>query len=113
MAFLDVVKAIIPLLLIVGLLYGALFLIKKYGISFKGKKNGSVNINVLSSQMIMPKKYISVVKVEDKFLVLGVSENSITLLKELDRPSEINKPYADNVEKNNFLDLLKKNLGLR
>lgn len=113
MTFLDILKALIPLLLIVGLLYGVLFLIKKYGISFKGKKNGSVNINVLSSQMIMPKKYISVVKVEEKLLVLGVSENSITLLKELDKPTEVNKPYAVKEEKNNFLDLLKKNLGLK
>ncbi len=113
MAFVDVVKAIIPLLIIVGLLYGVLFFIKKYGVSFKGKKNGSVNINVLSSQMIMPKKYISVVKVEDKFLVLGVSENSITLLKELDKTAEANEPFKVNDGKNNFLDLLKKNLGLK
>lgn len=113
MTFIEIIKAIIPLLVIVGLLYGVLFFIKKYGVSFKGKRNGSVNINVLSSQMIMPKKYISVVRVDDKLLVLGVSENSISLLKELDKSLEESKPYAANVEKNNFLDLLKKNLGLK
>ncbi len=113
MTFIEIVKAIIPLLIIIGLLYGVMFVIKKYGVSFKGKKNGSVNINVLSSQMIMPKKYISVVRVDDKLLVLGVSENSISLLKELDKPLEENKPYSANIEKNNFLDILKKNLGLK
>jgi len=113
MTFLDIIKAIIPLVLIVGMLYGVLFFIKKYGISFKGKKNGSVAINVLSSQMIMPKKYISVVKVDDKLLVLGVSDHSISLLKELDQPEEINKSYETNDAKINFLDLLKKNIGLK
>jgi flagellar protein FliO/FliZ len=34
--------------------------------------------------MIMPKKFLSVVKVKDKLLILGISENNITLLKEID-----------------------------
>ncbi len=113
MTFFDLVKAVIPLILIVGLLYAVLYFIKKYGISIKGNKAGSVAINVLSSQMIMPKKFISVVKVDDKLLVLGVSEHSITLLKELDKPVQVNKAYAANDEKSNFLDLLKKNFGLK
>ena len=92
-----------------------MFLIKKYGISLKGNKTGSVAINVLSSQMIMPKKFISVVKVDDKLLVLGVSDHSITLLKELDEPApvQVSKPYTAGDGKNNFLDLLKKNIGLK
>ncbi len=113
MSFLDIVKALIPLIIIVGLLYGVLLFIKKYGISFKGNKAGSVSINVISTQMIMPKRFISVVKVEDKLLVLGVSDNSITLLKELEYSDEIENPYNQTETKNNFVDLLKKNLGIR
>ena len=113
MSFLDITKAILPLILIVGMLYGVLYFIRKYGISFKGNKTGSVAINVLSSKMIMPKKYISVVKVDDKLLILGVSDHSITLLKEVDRPEETEQPFAGNENKINFMDLLKKNLGLK
>lgn len=112
MQFMDIVKAIIPLLVIVGLLYGALIFVKKYGISLRKNKNGSVSINVISSQMIMPKKFISVVKVEDKLLVLGVSDHSITLLKEFNEETGISENKEENEDKSNFLDLLKKNLGL-
>ena len=113
MSFLDVVKAFIPLVIIVCLLYGVLIFIKKFGAPFKGNKPGSVPIKVLSSQMIMPKKFISVIEVEDKLLVLGVSEGSITLLKELENSDKtFDSPITPKSE-NNFLDILKKNLGLR
>ena len=114
MSFLDIVKAFIPLIIIVGLLYGVLLLIKKYGTPFKGNKGVSVPIKVLSTQMIMPKKFISIVRVDDKLLVLGVSENSITMLKELE-PSEVEEEtaYTPKNDNNNLLDILRKNLGLR
>jgi flagellar protein FliO/FliZ len=113
MSFLDITKAILPLILIVGMLYGVLYFIRKKGISFKGNKTGSIAINVLSSKMIMPKKYISVVKVDDKLLILGVSDHSITLLKEVDQPQEADQPFAGNENKIKFLNLLKKNLGMK
>ncbi len=113
MTFLDIVKAFIPLIVIVGLLYGVLVFVKKYGISFKGNKHSNIPISVLSSQMIMPKKFISVVKVADKLLILGVSDGSITLLKELEQPAEPEGSFIPKEVKNNFVDLLKKNLGIR
>ena len=113
MSFLDIVKAFIPLIIIVGLLYGVLLLIKKYGTPFKGTKGGSIPIKVLSTQMIMPKKFISIVRVDDKLLVLGISENSISMLKELE-PSEVVEENSFNTKsENNLLDILRKNLGLR
>ena len=113
MSFLDIIKSFIPLVIIVGLLYGVLLLLKKYGGAFKGDKNGAVPVKVLSSQMIMPKKFISIVKVDNSLLVLGVCENSITLLKELEPSDEIAGSAVTVKSDNNFLDLLKKNLGLK
>jgi len=116
MTLADVLKALIPLFLIVGLLYGVLWFVKKYGVSVRGKGKSKVPVTVLSSQMIMPKKFISIVEIQNKLLVLGVSENSITLLKELEGPAESNtvvNTKIDGEDKNNFLDLLKKNLGIR
>jgi flagellar protein FliO/FliZ len=63
--------------------------------------------------MIMPKKFISIVRVKDKLLVLGVSDNSITLLKELEPSEEAEEIPNNQKNDNNFLDLLRKNLGLR
>ena len=114
MSFLDILKAILPLIFIVGLLYGVLYFVKKYGVSFKGKAANLINIKVLSSQLLMPKKYISVVRVEDKILVLGVSEHSISLLKELD--SKLEDVDVDNFPQSgdqSFLKILKKNIGLK
>ena len=113
MSLIDIVKAFIPLIIIIVLLYGVLLLVKKYGTSFKGNKYSVVPIKVLSSQMIMPKKFISIVRVEDKLLVLGVSDNSITLLKELEPSEEAEEIPNHQKNDNNFLDLLRKNLGLR
>lgn len=112
MQFTDIVKALIPLIVIVGLLYGALIFVKKYGFSLNKNKKGSVSISVISSQMIMPKKFISVVKVEGKLLVLGVSDHSITLLKEFDEEIDTHEDTNDKSDKNTFLEILKKNLGL-
>ncbi len=112
MSFIDLAKAFIPLVLIVLLLFGVLLFIRKYGFSINGKKTNYLNIKVLNSQLIMPKKYISVVKVKDKLLLLGISENSITLLKEMD-DTEPEEMISGEDEKQTFLDILKKNMGMR
>jgi flagellar protein FliO/FliZ len=113
MGFFDIVQAFLPLLLIVGLLYGVLVFIRKYGVSFKGKQKLSANIKVISTQMLMPKKFISVVKVEDKYLVLGVSEHSITMLKELNSPVAESLELETEETQQNFLEILKRNIGLK
>jgi flagellar protein FliO/FliZ len=61
----------------------------------------------------MPKKFISIVKVDNKLLVLGVSDNSITLLKELESLEKNDKVQVNDDNKTNFLEILKKNLGIR
>ena len=106
MSFLDILKLIFPLLLICLMLYGLLLFVKKY--SFKRGGNALMDIKVLNNQLIMPKKFISVVKVKDKLLILGVSDSSITLLKEIDadendfmNESDINSNYG-------FADVFKK-----
>jgi flagellar protein FliO/FliZ len=76
----ELIKLILPLLFITLLLAGLLLFAKRFSLP-KGKSN-ILNIKVLSSQMIMPKKFISIVKVQDKLLVLGISETGINLLKE-------------------------------
>lgn len=115
MSFFSIIQAVLPLLLIVALLYGALYFVKKYGIKFNNKGSKLVQITVVANQMIAPKKLISIVKIQDKLLVLGVSENAINLLKELESDSlpldESN--IIQNKDDDGFMKMLRKNMGLK
>ncbi len=117
MGFYDIIKVFFPLVLIVGLLYTVLHFVKRSGFSIRSNNSKiykNFNIKVISSQMIMPKKYISIVKIKDKFLVLGVSENSINMLKEFDDEIEYEEQvYNEKSSEKNFLSILKRNLGIR
>ncbi len=109
----DIIKLIAPLILLLALLYGALWLVRRYANPAGMKEKGNMDIAVIQTKTIMPKKYISVVKVKDKFLVLGISDHSISMLKELEiTGDDIN--YLEQVkQKDTFLDLLKKNLAMK
>jgi flagellar protein FliO/FliZ len=113
MSFLDIVKSFIPLILIFGMLFGVLILVKKYSFSLNGKKSSLMNVNVVFNQMILPKKYLSVVRVQDKLFVLGICENNITLLKELEYDSIKEDELNQKEYKQNFLDIFKQNIGMK
>ena len=109
MSFFEIVKLIFPLLLICLMLYGLLVFVKRY--SFKRGGNALLDIKVINNQMIMPKKFLSIVKVKDKLLILGVSENNINLLKEIDAEESDLIPEANNNLNQGFADLFKKYLN--
>lgn len=117
MGFFDILGAFVPLIVVVALLYGALVFVKKYGYNIRGKEFSAIDIKVLSTKMIMPKRFISVVKVDDKLLVVGICENSINLLKELDDIELYNTPADEHTQSvvgtGGFFDNLKKNLGMK
>jgi len=106
MSFIEILKLVFPLFLIVAMLYGVLLFVKKY--QFKGSKISQANLKIVTTLMLMPKKYLSVVKVNQKILILGVSEQNITLLKEIDAEefnlTDENQLSADE----NFLNVFKK-----
>ena len=114
MSLFDIVKAILPIILLVSLLYAVLYYVRKSGFKLGHKNNNLINLDVVSTRMIMPKRFITVVKVKGKLLVLGVSEHSINMLKEFDDDT----PPVDNIrekptEELSFLQILKKNLNIR
>ncbi len=88
------------------MLYGLLVFVKKY--SFKRSGKALLDIKVISNQMIMPKKFLSVVKVKDKLLILGISETGITLLKEIDADENdlMNEAYTN--PNQGFAEIFKK-----
>ena len=106
MSFFEILKLIFPLLLICFMLYGLLVFVKRY--SFKRGGSSLLDIKVINNQMIMPKKFLSVVKVKDKLLILGISENNITLLKEIeaDATDFMNETEANHTR--GFAEIFKK-----
>lgn len=112
MGFGDILQIFFVLFVLLGIMYAMLYLVKKYLFTFDKRASKLVNISVLSTQVLMPKKYISVVKIREKVYVLGVSDNSITLLdKQEDFTKDLQKEDINPSEKKNFLDILKQNMG--
>jgi flagellar protein FliO/FliZ len=95
------------------MLYGLLMVVRKYSFSLSKGKASGINIKIVGTQMLLPKKFISVVRVKDKMLVLGVSESSITLLKEIDAEEDEMLDQEDDIQSSSFADMIKKNLGMR
>jgi flagellar biosynthetic protein FliO len=75
-------KVVSSLIVVVALMLGVVYLIKKSGIN-KGLKSGSM-VKVLETKMVAPKKYIAIVEVAGKTLSIGVTDHNINLLTELD-----------------------------
>jgi flagellar biosynthetic protein FliO len=114
MKVLDIVSGLLPLFLIIIFLGGVLYLVKKYSYKFKLKNAPAVKIETIATKMIMPKKYITVVNVQDKTFVLGICENSITLLKEIsDTFSSLKTSLPPQTDEGSFTEILKKNIGLK
>lgn len=109
----DILKALFPLVVIIGILYLVLRYVRKFYAPVKGINVSNYEIKVLTTQMIMPKKYVSILKVKDKILVVGMSENSMNLLKELELEEGDKIDTSQMVGKNSFVDLFRKNLSLK
>jgi len=112
MSIIDILKAFLPLVIIFILLFGVLLLLKKYSFSISGKRMRSLNINIIHNQLILPKKYLSLVRVQNKILLLGISENNITLLKEMDDTLQ-NDDELFKEDKPNIVEIIKQNLGIK
>jgi flagellar protein FliO/FliZ len=113
MTFFDILKSLVPIVVVLGLLYGILLLVRKYSFSLNGKKIKNLHIDIIHNQLILPKKYLSLVRIKDKLLVLGICENNISVLKEFNY-DEFDENASDaNALKPNFVDVLKQNLGMK
>ncbi|MBU4177288.1 MAG: flagellar biosynthetic protein FliO [Desulfurivibrionaceae bacterium] len=82
----TIFKTIGSLVLVVGLMLLLLAWIKKMGFAKGGSRQEGL-ITVLDSRMLAPKKQVSVLEVAGAYLVVGLSEQQITLLATLD-PNE-------------------------
>lgn len=75
-------KTLGSLTIVVGLMLLLLFWIKKTGLVRGGSRQDGL-ISVLDSQMLAPKKQVSVLEVAGTYLVVALTEQNITLLATL------------------------------
>lgn len=110
----DIVQIFLILGVMMGVMYALLYLVKKYLYSFEKKGNSDVKINVISTQAILPKRFVSVIEFNNSLYLLGVSDQSINLIDKYET-DEITNNGVEKVltEKPNFLKLLKKNMGIK
>ena len=110
----DIFQVFLILGIMMAIMYGLLYLLKKYFYSFEKKGGADSRISIISTQAILPKKYVSVIKFNDSVYLLGVSDQSVNLIDKLDSNYlDIPLPSNKETERPNFLKLLKKNMGIK
>lgn len=110
----DVVQIFLILAVMMGVMYALLFLVKKYLYSFDKKNASNTRISIISTQTILPKKYVSIIEFNNSFYLLGISDQSVNLIDKLNADQiELNSETSQVEEKPNFLKLLKSNMGIK
>lgn len=79
----NIFQSFFILIVAVGVIAGIMVLIKKLSMK-RMEGRAALNLNVISKITLQPKNHLFVVKAADKLLVLGVTENNINILTELD-----------------------------
>lgn len=76
-------KAVFYTALLLGAILGAAMIIKKYG-GDRFRQTSSPDIEIVGRKYLNPKQSIAIVKVRNKELLLGITDQSIQLLDRLD-----------------------------
>jgi len=74
-------KLLLSLVVIVGLIYLTVFMLKKIG--NKGLPSGEGIIKVVSKSYLTPKQSLFIVKLGSTYSVIGVGDNSVSYIKDL------------------------------
>jgi flagellar protein FliO/FliZ len=83
----NILQSFGVLILAVGVIAGIMYLLKKINLK-RLESRATIDLNVISKISLQPKNHLFIVKVVDKLLVLGVSDNNINILTELDASFE-------------------------
>ncbi len=91
-----VVRMVGALVIILGLMALVAWYLRRYAPGFRG--GDASLIEVRASRMVAPKHYVSVVRVGERELVLGLSEQGMTLLTELQGSHGPGEGFASRLE---------------
>ncbi|HOJ63111.1 MAG TPA: flagellar biosynthetic protein FliO [Spirochaetota bacterium] len=82
------IRIILVLAVVLGIIYGLFIFLKK---SLKIKDDTSEGATVIVSHSLGPGKWVQVVFVGGKYLILGITNENINLLGEITDPKEIER----------------------
>ena len=102
-----VIRAFLTMMMIVGLMFALLVVVRKY--LFNRPNISNENMKVLSSLSLQPKKSIFLVKVFNKVMLVGISDNSIAALGEItdEETLEIIDATAQRKQMKSFSEILR------
>jgi flagellar biogenesis protein FliO len=78
-----VVKTLLSLTAVLALMLGVVFLMKKFVVSGRASSSAVVDMRVLGTLVLQPKRSVIVLKVMNKVLIVGVSEDGMHTLGEV------------------------------
>ncbi|MEA3297449.1 MAG: flagellar biosynthetic protein FliO [candidate division Zixibacteria bacterium] len=102
-------KMISALIVVVACIYIGLYLLKRMmGRQHTGEGRHGV-LEVMETTCVAPKKTVSLIRVKDKSVLVGVTDNQITVLTELDvhQTASILESRSERMEKDTFGELLR------
>ncbi len=110
------VKTMAILIFIIILIFASVYLLKKYVFGTTGGVKQSDWMQILGQTQIMPKKFLVLVKVMDRILLVGLTDSSMQTIAEFEDETKI-KPYLEKLQskpgswnESKFLGMIKKNL---
>lgn len=106
----SVFQLISVLLIFVAVLFACAYTAKYVG-QYQKMQGVNRNLEVIETLRITNNKYLQIVRTANKYIVIAVGKDEISMLTEIDE-SELKYASADNSGlKNSFSDLLKKASG--
>lgn len=109
----SILKLLSAMVLVVAAIYGALFILKKMmGKKYTGNGSGRV-LEVLETTYLGPKKTVSLIRVADKSVLIGSTEDNISVLTELDEDntSKILDSLVKEETESPFVNIFKTTIG--
>jgi len=101
-------KTLMALAFVLGLIFLTAFLFKKLmGINSAGLRSNRVPIHMVGNLPLGDKKFLSIVEIQEKHFFVGITQNSINLLSELELEIPQDTGIAGN-EDNRFENIFKK-----
>ncbi len=76
-------KTLASLAAVLGLMFGLVIVMKKYMYGFQATRSTLVSVDVLGQRLVQPKRSIVVVKVLNKIMIVGMAEEGMTMLGEI------------------------------
>ncbi len=104
--FFDIVKMVLALACIVGLIFGVVFVLKRFLPGATRAANERVDMYMVGQLPLGSRQRIAVVRVHDRTLVLGISEASINTLAELTPKPAAGQDQKEADDPKIFADLL-------